>query len=581
MKKLLLFFCSILLFVNFSNAQIEKCATMHVLEQHKQQNSPYIKQMEDINVQAQRWINANENNLNFDIKGRMLSIPVVVHVLFHQNDSANQNLQYPIIQSQIDVLNEDFRRFNPDTTQTRAVFNQITADAGIQFCLASKDPNGNATDGITRTKVTKSFNPFTAMDHMKSAATGGKDPWPSDKYLNLWVCDMSFAGFVFVLGYAQFPGDNPLTDGVVIQYQHFGRTNNPTAAPANLGRTATHEVGHWLGLRHIWGDADNCIATDFVHDTPNQLKASSSDCNKTLNTCVDSLVDLPDMVENYMDYSSDICMNSFTKGQSQRMWSQLFAHRMGLFTSDGCGGQELQVMPDLKNILCFNNCDGEISLDVYGGTPPYSYSWSHVSFSSPTVSGLCQGSYTVTITDSDAASSQITFNLNDPQTLVANLVGNQDISCDNCEDGSIQTQVGGGTGNYSYSWNTNPVQTTANANNLAPGVYSVVVSDGCQTITLTDSVVNPFVGINKNRYNALKVFPNPSTGVVYIENAGLQPLTVSVINLMGETVFSSDYTGTEEKITIDLTGKVSGIYFVKFNSKDQVMVKKVTLSLNH
>lgn len=338
MKKSLSFILSLTLFtIGAAAQQQEKCATMHVLQKHKEQDPTLSFRMQQLENDVAAWIVANKEQLN---NRTVVTIPTVVHVVYK---NSAQNIPTSQIESQIQVLNEDYRKTNTNFNTTRAIFDTLAADVEIQFCLASKDPQGNSTTGITRTQAPSNavFNPLFGFDNVKSTTTGGVDPWPANEYLNIWVCDMSILNQVFVLGYAQFPGDNPATDGVVLQYQHVGRTNDPQAAPANLGRTATHEVGHWLGLRHIWGDGP-CDSTDYVADTPNASDASQSDCNKNKNTCNTEdpfwgTIDPPDMVENYMDYSSDACMTMFTKGQKTRMWGFLNTYRVGLKTSPaGC-----------------------------------------------------------------------------------------------------------------------------------------------------------------------------------------------------------------------------------------------------
>jgi hypothetical protein len=186
-------------------------------------------------------------------------IPVVVHVVYN---SAAENISTAQIKSQIKVLNLDFQAKNPDKAKVPAPFKGLVADPQIKFVLATKDPQGKPTTGITRTKTTRTS--FGSNDSVKFSASGGQDAWPRDKYLNIWVCQLSGG----LLGYAQFPGGQPATDGVVIRHTAFG-TNGTAQAPFNLGRTTTHEVGHWLNLRHIWGDTEDCSGTDFVADTPN------------------------------------------------------------------------------------------------------------------------------------------------------------------------------------------------------------------------------------------------------------------------------------------------------------------------
>jgi hypothetical protein len=242
-------------------------------------------------------------------------IPVVVHVVYY---NSTQNVSNTQINSQIQVLNEDFKRLNADSTNTPTAFRSVAGKANVLFKLAAIDPNGNATTGITRTSTTvNGFNPLT--NNVKFAATGGHDAWNPYYYLNIWVCNFSASG---LMGYAQFPdqlASNPNTDGVVISYQYFGK-DGTTSYPYNKGRTATHEVGHWLNLRHIWGDEYNCTATDFVSDTPNQYEDTYG-CLSFPATDYCTTTSPGIMFMNYMDYSYDGCMNLFSKGQVSRMLS--------------------------------------------------------------------------------------------------------------------------------------------------------------------------------------------------------------------------------------------------------------------
>ena len=257
----------------------------------------------------------------------VITIPVVVHVVYN---TSTENISDAQVQSQIDVLNEDFRRTNSDADNTWSQ----AADTEIEFCLASVDPNGNATNGITRTST--SVTAFSTNDNMKFNSSGGKDAWPAADYLNMWSCDISGG----ILGYAQFPGGDPATDGVVMDYQYFGTIGTATA-PFDLGRTATHEVGHWLNLRHIWGDG-GCGVDDFVSDTPTS-DAANYGCATGHVSCSST-----DMVQNYMDYSDDACMNLYTAGQKTRMRA-LFepgGARASLLNSAACGAPPIPTCSD-------------------------------------------------------------------------------------------------------------------------------------------------------------------------------------------------------------------------------------------
>jgi len=248
-------------------------------------------------------------------KAAPITIPVVVHVVYK---TPAENISAAQIKSQIKVLNKDYRAKNADKSKVPPVWKGLVADVGILFTLASKDPKGKPTTGITRTKTTRVS--FDTDDSVKSSATGGVNAWPADRYLNIWVCTLANG----ILGYAQFPGGPKKTDGVVILNTAFG-TVGTAGAPFNRGRTTTHEVGHWLNLRHIWADTEDCSGTDFVADTPNAAgpnygkpKFPHVTCNNGPNG---------DMFMNYMDYVDDDAMFMFTTQQVVRMQTAMSGPR--------------------------------------------------------------------------------------------------------------------------------------------------------------------------------------------------------------------------------------------------------------
>lgn len=288
---------------------------MQYLNQQLQQTPNRITQMQQIEQHTANVINRNRGAR---IISGVITIPVVVHVVYN---TAAENISDAQIYSQITVLNEDFRRMNADADSTWPQ----AADTEVEFCLALKDPNGNATNGITRTATM--ITSFSSNDDVKFDSAGGKDAWTAAGYLNIWVCDISGT----TLGYAQFPGAGPAsTDGVVIDYKYFGTTGTATS-PFDLGRTTTHEVGHWLNLMHIWGDGP-CGVDDLVADTPD-----AEDANRGCDTGHVSCGSV-NMVQNYMDYSDDACMNLFTQGQRERMRALFDAggYRESILISPGC-----------------------------------------------------------------------------------------------------------------------------------------------------------------------------------------------------------------------------------------------------
>lgn len=274
------------------------------------------------------------------------TIPVVFHVVYNTSE---QNLEDSIILNQLQILKNDYQRKNADTINMRSDFDIVKGNPNINFILAQIDPDGNPTTGITRTETSletfAGFNFMEDLERVKQSSQGGIDPWDQDRYLNIWICNMEFFGITALLGYATPPDDLPnwppgsnqgLIDGVVVQYQTVGNNNPNTVdmgdGPMNMmGRTLTHEVGHYLGLRHIWGDGD-CNEEDGIDDTPNAEDQSNFDCIATKNTCVDNIqgIDLPDMIENYMDYSAEDCQNTFTQGQVDLMRGVLENQRIDL-----------------------------------------------------------------------------------------------------------------------------------------------------------------------------------------------------------------------------------------------------------
>jgi hypothetical protein len=252
------------------------------------------------------------------VAARLITLPVVVHVV-HQ--TPEQNISDAQVKSQMDVLNRDYRAKNTDIRKVPAVWKSLVLDANIQFALATKDPAGNPTSGITRTATT--VDAFGADDTVKAKKTGGVEAWPADRYLNMWVCNLSGG----LLGYAQFPGGPAKTDGVVIRYSAFG-TRRGAVAPFNKGRTGTHEIGHFLGLRHIWGDKNDCTGNDFVTDTPPARQANTGKPTFPHVTCNNG--PSGDMFMNYMDYVDDDAMFMFTTGQVARMNATLAGPRKKL-----------------------------------------------------------------------------------------------------------------------------------------------------------------------------------------------------------------------------------------------------------
>jgi hypothetical protein len=241
-------------------------------------------------------------------RAAIVTIKTVVHVVYNTDQ---QNISTTQINSQLAAMNKDFRATNADKSKTPTPWAGLVTDAGVNFKLAE----------VTRTRTRNAS--FTTDDGVKKRTTGGIAPITPKTHLNLWVCPLG-AG---LLGYAQFPGGPAASDGVVIHYQAFG-TMGTAKAPFNKGRTATHEVGHYLNLRHIWGDTPDCSGSDMVADTPNAAGPNFGVPTWPVVTCNNG--PNGDMFMNYMDYTDDAAMFMFTAQQVVRMRTALETMRAGL-----------------------------------------------------------------------------------------------------------------------------------------------------------------------------------------------------------------------------------------------------------
>jgi len=313
----------------------DRCGTVQYTNMLQQKNT-----LPESDEQFEHWLKTKIESRKTSSTLRAQStytIPVVVHIIHNGEPlGSGTNVSAAQVLSQISVLNKDFNRLNADASSTPAEFLSVAGSIAIDFVLATQDPEGLPTSGIVR--VDGNQNAWTMNDNYKLKALSY---WPSDRYLNIWVCNLTD-----FLGYAQFPestlgglenaSKNKLTDGVVISTEAFGSIDDGAFAldpQYNKGRTATHEIGHYLGLRHTWGDDNNsCSGTDYVADTPNQAGSTSGCPAHPRKTC-----EVTAMFQNYLDYTNDACMNIFTVGQVARMTSVLenSTRRKSLLTSVG------------------------------------------------------------------------------------------------------------------------------------------------------------------------------------------------------------------------------------------------------
>lgn len=379
------------------------CGTDILLEQRN--STPEGRdQIAAVETQIRNWIHQNAGQRSATAT---YIIPTVVHIV---QETATDVMPDACVYSQIEVLNEDFQKLNADTTVVPAIFSSIIGNCEVEFCLATIDPNGNPTTGITRT-----VSPSDANHSMSnSASLKGLIQWDPSKYFNIWVPKTISGG---ILGYATFPGGAPSEDGVVVNGEYFGRTTCATP-PYALGRTATHEVGHWLGLYHTFQGGcagttqfDCATSGDNVCDTP-PTASSNFGCTTNQNSCTETPTDMPDQTVNYMDYGDDNCIVMFSQGQVDRMQGILNTTRASLISqanhsATGCGCSSLNPCTPIANFNADNVtlCPGQtVQFTDLSNGPASAWSWSFPggnpsssTLQNPTVTYASSGTYDVSL----------------------------------------------------------------------------------------------------------------------------------------------------------------------------------------
>tara|TARA_B100000902_G_scaffold313932_1_gene304525 strand:+ start:1871 stop:3178 length:1308 start_codon:yes stop_codon:yes gene_type:complete len=400
----------------------KKCYTTELINKELIDNKNYQNQINQVHKENKNWILENRNNKE------VITIPIVVHVIYrqtHANIGIGTNIPNFQIEDQIRILNEDYSKTNSEfPNPPRNTFVNYAGNPNIKFCLATTDPNGNPTTGVTRTQSTKnSFNYNTESNDMKRDNTGGKDGWNPSEYLNIWVCDIASSGNTSVLGYAYLPGLqswNAWKDGLVVDFQHFGTVGNSSST--SDGRTPTHEIGHYLGLYHTFCEASGggCCDNDNtwgsnVYDTPatDDVYYGNVNANTNNNTCNDLLygfnADLLDMDENYMAYSGDTWM--FTTDQVNEMTATMNGYRSSLKNSNvsvNCTGlvannnidNKFNIFPNpVRNSLSIETNFSNYSIRITDILGNNIYSIKNVSYNKTIdVSGIKNGTYLIELT---------------------------------------------------------------------------------------------------------------------------------------------------------------------------------------
>ena len=500
----LLFLPLIFLFSSLAAQQPDRCGFDLYLQMQIQKDPSFQQKIIDAKEEARKWSETHPS----DTRNSYI-VPVVVHVIYH---TANQNLSDQQVQSQIDVLNEDYNRINADTLNTPDVFKPVAGSVSVKFCLAAYDPDGNETNGITRTSTDVSA--FYLGDSMKSTALGGDDPWPATKYLNIWTCNLSNG----VLGYSTIPsgGPPPENDGVVIRYNAFGR-EGVLKPPFTKGRTCTHEVGHWLGLDHTF--SGGCSDGDGCNDTPPEESAVYG-CPTFPHISCNNGPD-GDMFMDYMDYTDDGCMNMFTQCQAGKMTTTLEDPDLRLSiqsSSGGCQGVNY-------------NLDASISTIAYPTDSVFQQGF--VPQVQLTNRGIDELTYVKIGYQVDGQTPLYSDWNGSLTSLVSTIV-------------ALPAYFTGEGGHVFYAWTTEP-------------------NHGTDEFIYNDTASSEFIVKSSVPKNTSSIIPSLTGDIatITVQNPSAATMNVQLINAIGQVMYNADVdVVNNSSFILDLTNYAPGLYII-------------------
>jgi hypothetical protein len=524
-------FIPVVLFLSYGDflfAQSDTRCTTYEYDQYlKSTDLHYAENRKHVEEQLSTYLSSHPGRKS---SGTPITVPVVVHIIYNTPD---QNISDEQIASQIDVLNEDYASLNANKVQVPSGWAHLVGDVEIRFLLARRDESGNATNGITRTFTTASG--FSDLGAVKYDSTGGHNAWDRNHFLNIWVCNITSS----ILGFAQYPGGPAATDGIVINDKAFGRTGTNLKAQYDLGRTTTHEVGHWFDLYHPWGDdGGSCSGSDHIDDTPNQADHTFGCPDYPLtDACSPSSPGV--MFQNYLDYTDDKCMMLFTTDQRDRMNATLNNVRTSILNSLSYTLSVSQLANDLK-LTSIDNPVGSI----------------------------CEKTITPSMTVENPGSSS-------------------------ASDFVVEYRVDNDS-SHQYTWNGTllsggSVQINLPEMSVPEDLHTFIakiktVNGGADDFTIDNYRTRSFLYVpGKYTCQALPespeitFLPNPAADKIYITTLykEVPNVSFSIYNILGKKIYSTEYLDSNgELITVDVTGLLNGIYFAQVKTFNTAVSKK-------
>lgn len=600
--KSFLLFISIAMLSFFStkaqnDSKIEQCGTDIYHKIKLQENPNYGQNVAQTESNVQAWIAKHKQK--FKQKGNnKLVIPVVFHNVYNKDSAATQKLEKSKFLEQIEILNRDFNKQNLNRNQTRPVFDSIAESMEVVFTLAHTDPDGNPSEGITYTEtdvVGFDLLPFGGgyvnIDSLKSTNGGGKDAWIGD-YLNIWVGRISIFTTEGILGIATFPRSAPSNEiagnpppeirleGISILPRVVGVTLNSAGDTLFSGRTLTHEIGHFFGLRHIWGDdtMNPCNATDFVDDTPVATDNAQQLCNLNLNECSNESAfwagtNPPNNIENYMDYSGDLCYTMFTRGQVERMTGFVNVDRTPLWDSSSVGGKDptqFKSWAYTKATNCPNTCDGSITLNVEQNKGNIQFFIDNVKVDSNVQNNICSGIHNVMLIDDEKDTIIYDVYVAPGRYIAPDFdATSTNATCSTCADGKAKVDINNGKAPFTITWNTTPPVTADSLDNLLPGIYTFDISDACGETTRDSVEVTFAVGIENLQVSEINIAPNPVNSTLNISLSKIQNVnTILIYDALGSLVKSIKRLVANNKYTVDVNELEKGSYIIQLTDRN-------------